>query len=86
MLMHNWSELEKRRMRCETVKLPKSLRDLLVRTGMEKSEVEKTNQEFSPSSHKLPIKTMTCKEKSTPWQPLGWGRMALAGHLQVCSL
>lgn len=46
---------------------------------MKKTEVEKTNQEFSPSSHKLNVKTTTFKEKFTSRQPLGWGRMALAG-------
>lgn len=65
------------RTRCDIVKLPKSLRDLF---GTEmKTEVEKTNQDFNPSSHKLNVITTTFKEKFTSWQPQGWGRMGPAG-------
>lgn len=76
MLTQNWSKLEKWRTRCDIVKLPKVLRDLCGRE-MKKTKVEKTNQEFSPSSYKLNVKTTMFKEKFTSWQPLC--RMALAG-------
>lgn len=79
LLTQNWSKLEKQRMRCDIVKLPKALRDLLVwYRENRKLRWKRQTRSSVLTSHKLNVKPTTFKEKFTSWQLLCQGRMALA--------